>query len=65
MMMMNKTKEKFVEVKPKLNEETASLNQKKRTKFDASKEKGRDALTFGGSVMHQQMRAVPSWRAGI
>jgi hypothetical protein len=59
-----KTQEHFRHVAPKLNAETAAQVQKKRDKFDGTTNK-RDAHTFGGEVLHTQMRAVPTWRAGL
>jgi len=55
--------EKFIHVQSKLNEETTAIVSKKREKFTGKG--GKDALTFGGEVLHTQMRAVPSWRAGL
>eukprot|EP00826_Nyctotherus_ovalis_P021544 TRINITY_DN1697_c0_g1_i10.p1 TRINITY_DN1697_c0_g1~~TRINITY_DN1697_c0_g1_i10.p1 ORF type:complete len:485 (+),score=195.62 TRINITY_DN1697_c0_g1_i10:828-2282(+) len=54
--------ENFKHVPSKLNVETTAQLSKKRTKFDG---KGRDALTFGGDLLHIQSRAVPNWRAGL
>jgi len=54
--------ENFKHVPSKLRSETAAQQSKKRTKFDG---KGRDALTFGGDILHMQIRAVPSWRVGL
>jgi hypothetical protein len=54
--------ENFKHVPSKLRSETAVQQSKKRTKFDG---KGRDALTFGGDLLHMQSRAVPSWRTGL
>ncbi len=57
-----KLQENYKHVASKLNSETAAAVSKKREKFDG---KGKDALTFGGCVVYTQMRAVPSWRAGL
>eukprot|EP01022_Parablepharisma_sp_SALTPOND_P032990 TRINITY_DN87_c0_g1_i1.p1 TRINITY_DN87_c0_g1~~TRINITY_DN87_c0_g1_i1.p1 ORF type:complete len:520 (+),score=108.43 TRINITY_DN87_c0_g1_i1:458-2017(+) len=54
----------FKHVPSKLTSETAAQLSKKREKFDGKGEK-KDALTFGGNLVYTQMRAVPSWRAGL
>ena len=38
------------------------MKDKKREKFDAEKEKGRDAMTMGGNLLGLSVRAMPLWR---
>ena len=49
-------------VESKLLVETKAMQDKKREKFDPSKEHGRDAITMGGNLLGVQMRAQPGWR---
>jgi hypothetical protein len=57
--MGKKAKDK---VESKLNVETAAIKEKKREKFDPSKDKGRDAMTMGGNLLGLSVRAMPFWR---
>ena len=50
-------------MKSKLDEQTAAMKEKQRTKFDGTNPK--DAETFGGNLGIVHARAVPSWRQGI
>lgn len=52
-------------VEPRLNEETKAVVEKKREKFDPTREQGRIAHTFGGNVTRSAGRAVPLWRQGL
>lgn len=52
-------------VESKLNEETKAAKDKKRTKFDGSKESKKDAMTMGGNILGLPIRALPMWRQGI
>jgi len=60
----SKLGEKYAnKVESKLFVETKAMADKKREKFDASKETGRDAHTMGGKLhMGGAMRMQPSWR---
>ena len=49
-------------VESKLLVETKAMQDKKREKFDPSKDVGRDAITMGGNLLGVQMRAQPGWR---
>lgn len=49
-------------VESKLNTETAAMKEKKRDKFDPTKEQGRDAMTMGGNLLGVASRAMPFWR---
>jgi hypothetical protein len=49
-------------VESKLTAETRAMKDKKREKFDATKEKGRDAMTMGGNLLGIAIRAMPQWR---
>ena len=59
-----KLKEKY-QVESKLHVETKAMQEKRRDKFDKQKDSAKDPLTMGGLLPGQQMRAIPSWRAGI
>lgn len=53
-------------VESKLLVQTAAVESKKREKFDATKETGRDAITMGGRLpTSAAIRSVPSWRLGV
>ena len=52
-------------VQSRLNHETAAMKDKKRDKFDPTKDSGRDAMTMGGKLLCGAMRQGASWRAGI
>ena len=52
-------------VEPRLNEDTKAAQDKKREKFDPSKDRGRTADTFGGQVTRNAGRAIPLWRQGL
>lgn len=41
------------------------MKDKKREKFDASKDAKRDAMTMGGNVLGLSVRAMPFWRQGV
>ena len=50
----------------KLLVQTAAVEHKKREKFDATKESGRDAITMGGRLpTSASIRSVPLWRQGV
>lgn len=52
-------------VESKLNAETKAMKDKKREKFDAQKDKGKDAMTMGGNLLGVSVRAMPFWRQGL
>lgn len=54
-----------LKVNSKLFEETKAITEKKREKFDSTKETGRDAITMGGNILGVQMRTMPGWRQGV
>ena len=60
--MANNLKDK---VESKLNQETQAMKDKKREKFDGTKDKGRDAMTMGGNLLGVASRAMPFWRQGL
>ena len=61
-----KMSEKYAKkVESKLFVETKAMQDKKRTKFDPEKDDRSDAMTMGGYLPGQGVRANPSWRAGI
>lgn len=41
------------------------MKDKKRDKFDVTKESGREAMTMGGNLLGVSVRALPFWRQGI
>ena len=49
----------------RLNHETKAMKDKKREKFDETKDHRRDAMTMGGNVLGVSVRAMPLWRQGI
>ena len=64
---MEQLKEKLAKkakdkVESKLTVETAAIKEKKREKFDPTKDKGRDAMTMGGNLLGVGVRALPFWR---
>ena len=52
-------------VESKLNTKTAAIKEKKRDKFDPTKDRGRDAMTMGGNLLGVASRAMPFWRQGL
>eukprot|EP00347_Sterkiella_histriomuscorum_P015281 403357622 len=52
-------------VKSKLNVETKTMKDKKRDKFDPTRDRGRDAMTMGGNLLGVSVRAMPFWRQGL
>jgi len=60
--MANNFKDK---VESKFNEETKAMKDKRRSKFEAGKDNGRDAMTMGGNLLGVSARAMPFWRQGI
>ena len=52
-------------VQSKLHVETKAMQDKKRAKFNPETDGKADAMTMGGKLPIQSMRAAASWRAGI
>lgn len=55
----------YTYVDSRLNEETKAIAEKKREKFDPSRDTGRLAGTFGGDLTRKAGRAIPMWRQGL
>lgn len=60
--MQRKPNPKLQNVESKLNHETKAMLEKKRTKFDKEKERGKDAMTMGGNLLGVHTRALPFWK---
>lgn len=52
-------------VQSKLLVETKAMQEKKRTKFNPDTDDRADALTMGGKLPMQSMRAAATWRSGV
>ena len=52
-------------VESKLLVETKAAKEKKREKFDETKDQKKDAMTMGGNVLGIGTRALPFWRQGV
>jgi hypothetical protein len=54
---------KYSYVSSKVDEKTTAVKEKQRDKFDGKNKK--DANTFGGNLLHQGIRATPTWMQGL
>ena len=61
--MKQKMNRNFMYVESRLGNQTTAQISKKRDKFQGTQ--GKDASTFGGDLLHAQVRSVPSWRQGL
>ena len=48
-----------------MNVETKAMKDKKREKFDITKDQKKDAMTMGGNLLGLSTRAMPFWRQGL
>lgn len=63
---MEKVSKKMLDkVESRLNQETKAAKDKKREKFDESKDNRKEAMTMGGNLLGVSVRAMPFWRQGV
>lgn len=60
-----KEKQKLKFVPSKLKESTTQSKNRKREKFDPTKEQKKDACTMANNVLGRTTRAIPTWRQGL
>ena len=60
-----KEKQKLKYVPSKLKESTTQSKNRKREKFDPTKEQKKDACTMANNVLGRTTRAIPTWRQGL
>ena len=60
-----KEKEKMKNIPSKYQQMNTNYNNRKREKFDPSKDQPKDACTMANNVLGRGSRAIPIWRKGL